>query len=90
MKRNLLAAILCAVAIPASAFASVNSEQVKGKKHAVVAQADQAKSDADKETRAAGATAKKSVKKAKGKAVKATSRTPSAHPSTDMSRPSTK
>lgn len=52
MKRNIVAALICALAIPAAAFAAGTVERPAGKKHAVVAHNSHAKKAHGKSTKA--------------------------------------
>jgi hypothetical protein len=60
MKRNLLAGLVFALAVPAAAFASDASKSAPAKKHPVVAQAD-----TSKDAKSTGANANGKAKKAK-------------------------
>ena len=60
MKRNLLAGLVFALAVPAAAFASDATKSAQAKKHPVVAQAD-----TSKDTKSAGTNANGKAKKAK-------------------------
>jgi len=65
MKRNILAALICALAIPAAAFAAGTAERPGSKKHVAMAQTTQTKQQTVAQNGAAGSTAKKSGKKAR-------------------------
>jgi hypothetical protein len=65
MKRNILAALICALAIPAAAFAAGTAERPASKKHVTVAQTTQTKKETVTQKGAADSTAKKSGKKAR-------------------------
>jgi len=60
MKRNLLAGLVFALAVPAAAFASDATKSAPAKKHPVVAQAD-----TSKDTKSAATNANGKAKKAK-------------------------
>lgn len=51
MKSNIVAALICALAIPAAAFAAGTVERPAGKKHVVVAQNSHAKKARAKSTK---------------------------------------
>jgi len=75
MKRNVLAALVCALAVPAAALAAGTSERTVGKKHMVVAQSSQTKKEPVTPSSSSGSVAKKSGKKVGHKSGKARSRT---------------
>jgi len=70
MKRNLLAGLVFALAVPAAAFASDATKSAQAKKHPVVAQADTSKDGKSAGTNGKAKKAKKAKSAAKNGAQK--------------------